>query len=69
MSGTKRYMHECRSDGCWSFCVTTDRDPAPWTCPTCEDLALEEHVRFMEARQLSRSPRHTNNTHKESLAS
>lgn len=62
----QRYMHECRSEECWNFYVSTERDPAPWTCPQCEDLALEEHVRFMEARKLSRST--TQPTHKETVA-
>lgn len=49
MSSAKRYMHECQSEGCWNFCVTTQRDPAPWTCPACEDDALRDHLNYLEA--------------------
>jgi hypothetical protein len=63
-----RYVINCRVVGCPNFCTTSDRDPKVWTCPTCEDLQLEEHVRYMDALNLTRSPRHHTPT-KESLAS
>jgi hypothetical protein len=54
-----RFVVACSTPGCESFCVTTERDPKVWTCPTCEDLALEDHLRYLEALSLTRSTRHT----------